>query len=203
MLVVGVDGMPGGVSPFSVEFERFVSRGSPALLRSAYLLTGDRGHAEDLLQGTLLRVALRWDAAREGSDAYSRPGPGKLSGGGWRSLGRRPRERPLVEPVADWGSDPSVGVLDRHAMTAAVGALPVRQREVVVLRFFLDLSLSERGAALGCSEGTVKSYTSPALARGRGCGATGRRGRSRPQARQMMQTDEQLIDRIRTELRAE
>src|ERR1035437_5982017 len=142
MLVVGVDGMPGGVSPFSVEFERFVSRGSPALLRSAYLLTGDRGHAEDLLQGTLLRVASRWDAARE---------------------------RPLVEPVADWGSDPSVGVLDRHAMTAAVGALPVRQREVVVLRFFLDLSVSETAAALGCSEGTVKSYTSRALARLRGC----------------------------------
>jgi RNA polymerase sigma-70 factor (sigma-E family) len=169
MLVVGVDGMPGGVSPFSVEFERFVSRGSPALLRSAYLLTGDRGHAEDLLQGTLLRVASRWDAAREAPDAYARRVLVNLSRDRWRSLGRRPRERSLVEPVADWGSDPSVGVLDRHAMTAAVGALPVRQREVVVLRFFLDLSVSETAAALGCSEGTVKSYTSRALARLRGC----------------------------------
>jgi DNA-directed RNA polymerase specialized sigma24 family protein len=58
--------MPVGVSPFSVEFERFVSRGSPALLRSAYLLTGDRGHAEDLLQGTLLRVASRRVGTRRG-----------------------------------------------------------------------------------------------------------------------------------------
>ena len=64
-----------------------------------------------------------------------------------------------MRPVAD-GAE---GLVDRIAIIDAVRRLPLRQREVVVLRFFADLSVSETAAAIGSSEGTVKTHTSRAL----------------------------------------
>ncbi len=70
-VVVGDDPESARVSVRSDEFERFVLRASASLLRSAYLLTGDRGHAEDLLQETLWRTARRWHAVYGSPEAYA------------------------------------------------------------------------------------------------------------------------------------
>ncbi|MFZ1994297.1 MAG: SigE family RNA polymerase sigma factor [Solirubrobacteraceae bacterium] len=146
-------------------FDEFVARGSVSLLRSAYLLTGDRDLAEDLLQVVLVRVGRRWDVAREAPHAYAHRVLVNLLHDRRRNLSRRVTEAPLAElndrrePVVD-GSD---ALVDRIALASAVRRLPARQREVVVLRFFADLSVSETAAAITASEGTVKTHTSRAL----------------------------------------
>ena len=156
-------------TPLRVEldasFDEFVASGSPRLLRSAYLLTGDRGHSEDLLQVALVRVARRWDVARDAPHAYAHRVLVNLLHDRRRHLSRRVKEQPLGghddrhRPVAD-GTE---GLVDRIAIIDALRGLPLRQREVVVLRFFADLSVSETAAAIGSSEGTVKTDTSRAL----------------------------------------
>jgi RNA polymerase sigma-70 factor (sigma-E family) len=149
-----------------VEFEAFVLRASERLLRVAFLLTGDRGHAEDLLQTALLRTARRWRAAREAPDAYARRALVNLSHDRWRRLKSRPsedlRDRDASVAVE---ADRAEEVLDRNTMGVALQQLPLRQRQVVVLRFFLDLSVAETAAAIGCSQGSVKSHCNRALAR--------------------------------------
>jgi RNA polymerase sigma-70 factor (sigma-E family) len=149
-------GVPG------VEFGRFAARVVPSLVRSGYLLTGDRGHAEDLVQVTLWRTARRWDALSGSPDAYEVLV--NLSRDRRRSLRRRPREVAQLDVVVDRGHDDTEALLERSAMVQAVRRLPRRQREVVVLRFFLDLSVAQAAAVLGASEGTVKSYTARAIA---------------------------------------
>jgi RNA polymerase sigma-70 factor (sigma-E family) len=148
-------------------FEAFVERGSTALLRTAYLLTGDRGHAEDLLQTALLRTARQWSRARDAPEAYTRKVLINLSRDRIRTLFRRPREAPLPpDPdnlrTVDAGYDQ---VAERRAVVRALAELPTRQRQVVVLRFFEDLSVEQTAQLLGFSTGTVKSHTSRALAR--------------------------------------
>lgn len=147
------------------EFEAFARRAAPSLLRSAFLLCGDRGHAEDLLQMTFWRTAQRWVLAREAPNAYAYRVLVNLS---------RDRRRGQRRRVSEWlGSDDRAGVdLDqserfaqRDVMSRAVRRLPDRQREVIVLRFYLDLSIAQTAAALGSSEGTVKSHTARALTR--------------------------------------
>jgi len=144
--------------------------GSVRLLRSAYLLTGDREHAEDLLQLALVRVARRWEVARSSPYAYAHRVLVNLLHDRRRTLGRRVREQRLDEfddrlhPAADR----TQALVDRMAIVGAVRRLPPRQREVVVLRFFADLSVSDTAAAIGSSEGTVKTHTSRALTALRG-----------------------------------
>ena len=147
------------------DFERFARQVSPALLRSAFLLTRDRGHAEDLLQMTLFRVARRWEEIEGSPRAFAYRVLVNLSRDRRRNLGRRPIEAPSsAAPLDVAARDVSERVLERDVMTALVRRLPTRQREVIVLRFLVDLSVGETAAALGCSEGTVKSHTSRALA---------------------------------------
>jgi len=144
-------------------FEEFVRASSASLLRTAYLLTSDRGHAEDLLQTTLLRVAWRWSAASEQPEAYARRVLVNLSRDRWRNLRRRVREHhlpDLLQPAVDDATD---RVTARQTLIPALRQLPARQREVVVLRFFADLSVAETARALRCSEGAVKAYTSRAM----------------------------------------
>lgn len=146
-------------------FDEFVTIGSARLLRSAYLLTGDRGESEDLVQVTLVRTARRWGVARDSPHAYAHRVLVNLLHDRHRNLGRRVTEQRLQEfderlrPVPD---DAQARV-DRMAIVSAVRSLPARQREVVILRFFADLSVSETAAAIGASEGTVKTHTSRAL----------------------------------------
>ncbi|GAA0264672.1 SigE family RNA polymerase sigma factor [Cryptosporangium japonicum] len=144
------------------EFEEFVRTSSDRLVRTAYLLCGDRGHAEDMTQTALLRTARRWRAARKSPEAYARRVVMNLVKDRWRALSRRPAEVGLEPdlPVPAGGStDPDERLL------RAVRRLPERQRAVLVLRFFNDLSVADTAAALGCSTGTVKSQTARALDR--------------------------------------
>lgn len=141
-------------------FESFVSASSDRLLRTAYLLCGDRGHAEDLVQTALLRTARRWRWARQQPEAYARRVVVNLAKDRWRQLSRRPQETPIESDVRL--EDPD-GLLDRDELLRAARALSPGQRAVLVPRYFDDLSVEETAAALGCSTGTVKSQTSRAL----------------------------------------
>jgi RNA polymerase sigma-70 factor (sigma-E family) len=147
-------------------FAVFVEQRSTALVRTAYLLTGDRGHAEDLVQTALLRTARHWARARDAPEAYVRRVLVNLSRDRVRSLFRRPRESPLPDEVDIWSVDAGYEqVTERRAVVRALAQLAPRQRQVIVLRFFEDLSVEQTAELLGFSAGTVKSYTSRALAR--------------------------------------
>lgn len=148
-------------------FDTFVGARSTALLRTAYLLTGDRGHAEDLLQTALLRTARHWSRARDAPEAYARQVLVNLSKDRIRWFLRRPRETSLPADADQVrGADPGFDrVTDRGEVMRALAQLPTRQRQVIVLRFVEDLSVEQTAQLLGFSTGTVKSYTSRALAR--------------------------------------
>jgi RNA polymerase sigma-70 factor (sigma-E family) len=154
-------------------FEAFAAGCSARLMRAAYLLCGDRQIAEDLLQMTMMRTARRWGAAQSAPEAYARAVLVNLA----RDHARQGRRR--VDEVLGNGedsagtdrrlaADPAELIADRDAVLAALAALPERQREVIVLRFYADLSVTDTAAAIGTSEGTVMSYTSRALVRLRG-----------------------------------
>ncbi|WP_225869212.1 MULTISPECIES: SigE family RNA polymerase sigma factor [unclassified Nocardioides] len=144
------------------EFEEFVRRASDRLVRTAYLLSGDRGHAEDIAQTALLRTARRWRAARRDPDAYARRVVVNLTKDRWRGLSRQPAEAVLDVDVAVPVHD---GLAERDELLRAVRLLPAGQQAVLVLRYFDDLSVADTAAALGCSAGTVKSQTARALDR--------------------------------------
>jgi RNA polymerase sigma-70 factor (sigma-E family) len=147
------------------EFDDFVRERSAALLRTAYVLVGDYGHAEDLLQTALLRTARRWTAARDAPEAYARQVLVNLC----RDRVRWLRRRPMESMLADGAEPPGVAdelaeqVGQRRCVIQALMGLPAGQRHVVVLRFIEDLSVAETAELLGISTGTVKSYTSRAL----------------------------------------
>lgn len=148
------------------EFEDFVRARSAALLGTAYALVGDHGHAEDMLQTTLLRTSRHWPAARDAPEAYARRVLVNLCLDRWRWLRRRPRETTLADydgpPGGADGLAERVG--ERQSLIQALKGLPKSQRHVVVLRFLEDLSVAETAVLLGLSQGTVKSYTARALA---------------------------------------
>ncbi len=143
-------------------FEDFVATRSPRLLHLAYLLTRDRGQAEDLLQTALARAWPMWDRIRSDPEAYDRRILINTSSAWWRRKwnGEVPTER-LPERAA---ADPHHGVDDRHEMFAALRRLPRQQRVVVILRYYEDLSEEDIADALGISPGTVKSHAHKALA---------------------------------------
>lgn len=151
--------------PLDAGFERFVVRASPMLMRAGFLLTGDRGHAEDLTQAALLRVYRRWGSIGDSPDAYAREVLVNLARDRGRALRRRPSEVELGDSSDVGVADESVRLLERDTLTRAVRQLPRRQREVVVLRFLLDLSVAQTATALGTSEGAVKAYAARALRR--------------------------------------
>lgn len=137
------------------------------MLRTAYLLTGDRGQAEDVLQQALLRTARRWRAAQAEPDAYAHRVLINLLHDRRRMLGRRVSEAPLesVSLESLTRVDHIAGLIERDAILAAVRGLSPRQREVLVLRYYADLSVEETAAAMGASTGSVKTHTRRALER--------------------------------------
>jgi RNA polymerase sigma-70 factor (sigma-E family) len=142
------------------DFDEFVVGRSAALLRTAVLLTGDRYDAEDLVQTALLRTARHWPRALENPDAYVRRVLVNLA----YDRSRQRRRHPEVPgDVPDRAVDAGQGE-DRDELLRMLAELPARQRATVVLRFWEDLSVAETATLLGCSEGTVKSTTSKALA---------------------------------------
>ena len=153
------------VREVEVSFEEFVYARSGSLLRTALLLTGqNRAEAEDLLQLALERAYRHWPrVCRSGEpERYVRGILANASADRWRRLARR-AERPLSAPGADPAlPDHSAVVADRDYLLRALAALPPRQRAVLVLRYFDDLSEAETAQMLGCSLGTVKSQAARA-----------------------------------------
>jgi RNA polymerase sigma-70 factor (sigma-E family) len=146
------------------DFDEFVRASSPGLLRTAYLLTGDRGHAEDVVQTALLQVARKWRRIRGEPTPYARRAVVNLAKNRWRDRSRRPRESATdVEPGHASLESLEADVLLQQVLLPAVTHLPVRQRAVLVLRYFQDLSVEQTADVLGCSVGTVKSQTHHAL----------------------------------------
>ena len=147
------------------EFREFMASRWPGLVRLGYGLTGDRGLAEDLAQSALAKAYASWARVRRADDpdAYVR-----------RILinanSNRFRKRRVSEHSAE--QVPETGVMDaadsfdqRSVLIAALMELPPRQRAVVVLRYWEDLSEAQVASIMGCSVGTVKSQASRALAR--------------------------------------
>lgn len=154
------------------DFAAYVDGRGRALRGTAYLLCGDWHHAEDLTQAALTKLYLAWRRIdRAGSvDAYAR----KVLLRAFLDERRRPwrREHPAAEPpeVAPRAGAPdgAAGVDERLALLAALRRLPPGQRAVVVLRHWEDLDVRQTAAALGISEGSVKSASSRGLAALRG-----------------------------------
>jgi RNA polymerase sigma-70 factor (sigma-E family) len=152
------------------EFAEFVQARQHQLIRAARLYCGDYHAAEDLVQDALVKLASRWESVRDGSpDAYVRRILYRDSVSRWRKWGReipyaaQAGERDLLDDdavpaeVDDW--------VDGSPVRQALSQLPPRQRAVIVLRYFEDLSEADIAEVLGCSPGTVKSQASKALHR--------------------------------------
>ncbi|GAA2017893.1 SigE family RNA polymerase sigma factor [Catenulispora yoronensis] len=147
------------------EFRDFMLGRWPTLVRFAYGLTGDRGHAEDLAQTALAKAYSAWGRVRaaEDPDAYVRKILINLNHRRFRSP-RVPERFTAVVPdlaVAD-----GTGSLDeRSALVAALMELPPKQRAVVILRYWDGFTEAQTATILGCSVGNVKSQASRALAK--------------------------------------
>ena len=146
-------------------FTEFAAASRVRLRSTAYLLCGDWHRASDHVQEGLLRVYVAWPRlARQGGElAYARKAvvSAFLDAHRKRSSGERPTAEPAERTS---GQDLASAVADRAALMEALARLPERQRACVVLRYFEELDVRETAAALGCSDGTVKSQTSRALA---------------------------------------
>jgi RNA polymerase sigma-70 factor (sigma-E family) len=144
------------------DFEAFVAARRDALLRTAYLLTGDHHDAEDLVQSALIKVVPKWGRIKDRPEPYVRRVLARESVSRWR--GRRWREV-ATDVVPEAMHHPSADSADRIALLEDLRRLSPRQRAVLVLRYFDDLTEADTAAALGISVGTVKSHVRDALAR--------------------------------------
>lgn len=148
-------------------FEEYAAAAWPSLYRSAYLLAGNHADAEDVAQETLIKAHRSWPSVTgsQSPNAYVR----RILTNTFLSL-KRPKARslelltdaPPEAPPAAGGGGTSAAE-DRMALWPHVGGLPPRQRAVIVLRYYEDLSEAEIAATLGCSRGNVKSTAHRAL----------------------------------------
>ena len=146
-------------------FEEFVAIRSARLLRAAYQLTHDWALAEDLMQAALTKAWRAW--SRLSGEADPEPYIRKIMFNTYASWWRRRwnHEDPTSEMPERSGASAALNqVDDRDEVWRALGRLPKRQRAVIVLRFFEDMTEAQAADVLDCSIGTVKSQTSRALA---------------------------------------
>ena len=151
----------------------FIDARSRSLLGYAYLLTGDHTLAEDLLQDSLIKVYLSWNSIRDRGalEAYTRTVMTRMQLSWWRRPARRevfgvePAERAVRDHL---NVREAIAVDERDELWLLLATLGPRQRAVLVLRFYEDLSEAEIARVLGCTTGTVKSQLSRGLARLRG-----------------------------------
>lgn len=149
------------------DFATYVAARQSAMLRMAYLLTGDTHAAEDLVQTALAKLYLAWGRARtaDNLDAYTRRILINEHTSWWRRAWRR--HETTVDTVPERAArrpDHGTEIDERDALWSMVLRLAPRQRAAVVLRYYEDLSEAQTAEVLGCSVGTVKSQTSRALA---------------------------------------
>ena len=147
------------------EFGAFARNCATPLHQTAYLLCGDWHLAHDLVQDTLVKAYQHWSRVRraDSPDSYVRAILLNEARSRWR---RRERTVPVArfpdgrEPVTP---DQTDEITSRAALLQALLALPLRQRATVILRYVEGMTERETAAALGCSEGTVKSQSARAL----------------------------------------
>jgi RNA polymerase sigma-70 factor (sigma-E family) len=148
-------------------FGEFFAARRVALSRTAFLLTGDHGEAEDLLQEALTKTVGRWQkvSAGDNPEGYVRQVMLNEVRSRWRRR-RRGVEHPVGE-VADSvdGHELEAEAADRSVLASALRQLTPKQRSVLYLRFYEDMSETETAKMLGCAIGTVKSQTHDALAK--------------------------------------
>ena len=147
-------------------FAEFAEARSPALFRAAYLMVGDRGLAEDLLQEALTKTDVAWPRLREAAnaEAYTRKAITTTAISWWRRKswhGEVPRDD-LPEQSAD---EHGARVDQRDWLWRELQMLAPRQRAALVLRYYEDLTEAQTADAMGCSVGTVKSQVSDGLKR--------------------------------------
>jgi RNA polymerase sigma-70 factor (sigma-E family) len=145
------------------EFGTFMRDRWPAMVRFAYALTGNPWTAEDVAQAAFTKAYAAWPRVTRARNPAAYVKRIVINEHRDRTRERRLAER-FTEISPDRGADVVVQIADRSALTAALRALGPRQRAVVVLRYWLDLSEAEIAAAMSCSAGTVKSQASRALA---------------------------------------
>ncbi len=144
------------------DFAEFVRDASPRLLRTAWFICGDPHQAEDLVQSALEKVYLRWSRLRDGQPvAYAR----RCLMSQHIDTGRRTKELlTTTGDVADRAA-PEQPIEDTSSLVAMLSTLPLRERQVVVLRHYVGLTEAQTAESLGVSVGTVKSSASRGLAR--------------------------------------
>jgi len=165
---MGAEQAERGAEP--VGFREFVETHSRSLLRTAWLLTGDWASAEDLVQTALAKTWPRWSTILrvDAPQVYVRRVL-VTTFLGWRRL------RSSTELVVDMVPERAVEHPDfartelRESLRGAMQSLPPRQRAVITLRYFSDLSERQTAEVLGCSTGAVKSHAAKAMARLRQC----------------------------------
>jgi len=159
-----LEGAIGFDEPAPFGFEELAQSARPALVRAALSVTGRREDAEDAVQSSLLKAMGAWPRVagqeRWRQQAYVRQIVVNTCRSGWRKWGSRvsvgdPPEIAQV-PATD-------AVDDREVVQKALARLPGRQREVLMLRYYEDLSEAEIAVRLGCAPGTVKSSAARAL----------------------------------------
>lgn len=149
------------MSSVEEQFTAYVAARRPALVRTAYLLTGNAEDAEDLVQTALVKAVPKWGRIADDPEPYVRAILARESVNRWRR--RRWREVTSAELPEQHHAD--VDVAGRESLRAALAALAPRQRAVIVLRYYEDMTERQTAEALGISVGTVKSQCRDALAR--------------------------------------
>lgn len=153
--------------PEPESFDDFVRACSHRLYRVGYLLTGgNRAQAEDLVAEVLARVYLAWHRIRPGDGfGYARRTMVNLHTDWWRGLRRQRETLSAAVPDVAGGNDHGGRLAQQDSVMRALRQLTRRERAVVVLRYFLDLTEQDTAVELGVSRGTVKSTNARALAK--------------------------------------
>ncbi len=154
---------PLGDCEWQEDFAAYVRMRRPALLRTARRLVSDPADAEDLVQAALLRTHVYWDGIADKSlaDGYLRRVMMNVRNDWWRA--RKADEIPMDRPPEIPGEDGTGQLLARAELLEVLTVLSTKQRAVVVLRYWSELSIEETAGALGVSSGTVKSTLHRAL----------------------------------------
>jgi RNA polymerase sigma-70 factor (sigma-E family) len=148
----------------STSFEQFVVAVTPRLVRAARMLLGNARDAEDMAQETLIVMHRRWSRLRrpDAAEAYALRTLVRLTRRHMRSARHRLEALDMGDGAVFERPVPDAPGRDDDLL-AVIRALPARQREAVVLRFYLDQSIADTAQAMRCSPGTVKSQVSKAL----------------------------------------
>jgi RNA polymerase sigma-70 factor (sigma-E family) len=161
---IETDAIETAASDDAIGFEELVGTARPTLLRAAHSVTGRHEDAEDAVQSSLLKAMRAWQRVanqeRWRQQAYVRQIVVNTCRSGWRKWG----SRVAIGDVPETVNAPETDTIDdREMLRQALARLPARQREVLMLRYYEDLTEAEIAKRLGCAPGTVKSSAARAL----------------------------------------